>query len=136
MSTSSSVPVDDIAHFRAWLRENHPLASPESRFLDDDEDLISLNLKEETPLVSAPLSQPRGGGVTLDFLPLCILMTTVFPLLCFKFITSVLNRLILLTVLLAAGLSGLEKLDRSKGELHPQWLIACFGVSFLVAVFF
>lgn len=128
VQTVSSSPLPaDLEHFRAWLQENNPLSSAESKFLDDEGDLLSLK--------AAALS-PGTPKSPLDFLPLCILMTTVFPLLCFKFITGVLNRLILLTVLLAAGLGSLEKLDRSKVDQHQQWLIACFGVSLLVAVFF
>jgi len=73
---------------------------------------------------------------TPDLVPLCILTTTLFPLVAFKLITGVLNRMILLTALLAAGLTSLEKLDKSKVEQHQQWIIACFGVSLFAALLF
>ena len=102
---------------------------PESRFLDDDNDLITI--KEPLKQSSVPATETTPG-----FLPLCILTMTLLPLLYFKFMTGVLNRLILLTIILAAGLGSLEKLDGSKLEQHKQWIVACFGVSLLVAILF
>lgn len=115
-----------------WLRENNPLSTPESKFLDMTDDLISLQDVTTTP------PPPSGGSKSLlGIVPIYILTTTLLPLLCFKIITGVLNRLIVLAVLLAAGISSLEKLDAacSKVEQHQQWLFVCFGVSFLAAVF-
>ncbi|OAP65415.1 hypothetical protein AYL99_01387 [Fonsecaea erecta] len=126
---SSSPTTTEVAQFRTWLQEHSPLSLPESKFLDDKEDLISL--KETTP--PTPM---HSTGPALEYVPICILTMTLLPLLCFKFVTGVLNRLILLTIVLAAGYSSLEKLDRSKVEQHRQWVIACFGVSFLAALFF
>ncbi|EXJ73664.1 uncharacterized protein A1O5_03426 [Cladophialophora psammophila CBS 110553] len=126
---SSSPTATEIAQFRTWLREHRPLSLPESKFLDDNEDLISL---KETPSSTST----HSAGPALEYVPICILTMTLIPLLCFKFITGVLNRLILLTIVLAAGYSSLEKLDRSKVEQHQQWVIACFVVSFLAALFF
>ncbi|OAG36119.1 hypothetical protein AYO21_09659 [Fonsecaea monophora] len=126
---SSSPTATEITQFQTWLHEHSPLSLSESKFLDNSEDLISL--KETT------LSTPtHSTGPALEYVPICILTMTLLPLLCFKFITGVLNRLILLTIVLAAGYSNLEKLDRSKVEQHRQWVIACFGVSFLAALFF
>ena len=102
---------------------------PESRFLDEDEDLISLM---EQPNYSRGRTMPSPP----DYLPLCILTMTLLPLLCFKFMTGVLNRLILLVIVLAAGLGGLDKLEGSSVEQHKQWVLACFGVSFLAAMLF
>ena len=73
---------------------------------------------------------------TPDLVPLCILTMTLLPLLCFKFMTGVLNRLILLTIVLAAGLGSLDKLDGSRVEQHRQSVVACFGVSLLAAILF
>ena len=61
---------------------------------------------------------------------------TLFPLLCFKFMTGVLNRMILLVIVLAAGLGSLDKLDGNKVEQHKQWVLACFSVSLLAALLF
>lgn len=124
--TSPAAPAD-VERFRVWLRENSPLSTPESKFLDHEDELISLDIGQTTT-----------GAVTstaADFVPVCILMSALLPLLCFKLITGVLNRFILLVVLLAAGLSGLEKLDRSKAQYHQQWLMAGFGVSLMAALF-
>ncbi|KIX00735.1 uncharacterized protein Z518_09800 [Rhinocladiella mackenziei CBS 650.93] len=130
--SSRAIPAE-IDKFRAWLRENNPLSGPESTFLDNEDDLIAL---KETSTGWDPTGS-TSTTTTPDLVPLCILTMTLLPLLCFKLITGVLNRLILLTALLAAGLSGLEKLDRSKGEQqHRQWVLACFGVSFLAALSF
>lgn len=71
-----------------------------------------------------------------DLVPVCILTTTLFPLLCFKLTTGVLNRMIILVAVLVAGLGSLEKLDRSKVPEHKQLIVACFGVSFFVALLF
>ncbi|KAJ9603585.1 hypothetical protein H2200_011771 [Cladophialophora chaetospira] len=127
LSSTPSTP--DIEEFRAWLKEHSPLAYPESRFLDDDEDMILLTETSNAPCVSVTESIP-------DILPLCILTMMLLPLLCFKFMTGVLNRLILLTIILAAGLGSLEKLPGSQVEQHKQWIVACFGVSFLAAILF
>ncbi|ETI24945.1 hypothetical protein G647_04315 [Cladophialophora carrionii CBS 160.54] len=126
--TSSPLSAE-VGHFRAWLKEHNPLAHLESRFLDDDEDLISLT--EPSDSSGSPAAEP-----TSDFLPLCVLTMTLLPLLSFKFMTSVLNRLIVLTIVLAAGLGSLEKLDRARAEQHKQWIFACFGVSLLAAILF
>lgn len=112
-----------------WLKDHNPLTVPESKFLDDDDDLISLNDPQKPEGVAD--TEPSS-----DFVPLCIFTMTVLPLLCFKFMSGVLNRLILLTIVLAAGLSSLEKLDKSKVAQHQQWVAACFGVSLLAAILF
>lgn len=117
----------DIERFRAWLRENKPLSALESKFLDDEQDLFFAEATSTPAMRERP---PR------DAILLCILMTVLLPLVSFKFIPGVLNRLILLTILLAVALSNVEKLDGSKVEQHQQWLLACFGVSSLAAVFF
>jgi hypothetical protein len=126
---STPPPPADVGHFRAWLKEHNPLTHLESRFLDDDEDLISLTDTSNPPKVPA-------AEVESDFLPLCVLTMTLLPLLSFKFMTGVLNRLIVLTIVLAAGLGSLEKLDRTRAEQHKQWIVACFGVSLLAAILF
>jgi hypothetical protein len=116
----------DVERFRAWLRQNNPLSAPESRFLDHQEDLICLD--GSTAMPSTTAMSPSYS------VPACILASTLIPLLCFKIMTGVLNRLILLVVVLAVGLSSLEKLDRSKVGEHRQWILACFVVSLLAAV--
>ena len=98
-------------------------------FLDDDEDLISLQHPLTTQHVLS--TSPSPGLV-----PVCILTMTLLPLLFFKVMTGVLNRLILLTILLATGLGSLEKLDVSRAEQHRQLVMACFGVSLLAAMLF
>jgi len=44
--------------------------------------------------------------------------------------------MIILVAVLTAGLGSLEKLDPSKVPEHKQLIVACFGVSFLVALLF
>ncbi len=136
---SSPAAPEDVSKFRTWLQIHNPLSPPESKFLDDEEDLIEV---KGVPSTTVPISAPEDG---FDLIPVCILVMMLFPLLCFKFVTSVLNRMILLAVLLAAGLSGLEKLDRSttdpqqrqlRSHLHQQWVMACLGISLLAAVCF
>lgn len=118
----------DVEEFRCWLRKNKPLSGPESRFLDEDDDLMTLD-----DGCKAVTARSRASA---DLVPLCILTTTLFPLLCFKLTTGVLNRMIILVAVLAAGLGSLEKLDGSKVPEHKQLIVACFGVSFLVALLF
>jgi hypothetical protein len=127
---SSSPTPAEIEHFRTWLKVHNPLTHPESRFLDEDEDLISLT--DPPNLAQVPPTMPMPP----DFLPLCTLTMTLLPLLCFKFTTSVLNRLIILILVLAAGLGSLDRLDGAKVELHKQWILACFAVSLLAAILF
>lgn len=105
------------------------MSPAESKFLDEDEDLIVLNEK-----TSSTTRTPRS--TTTDLIPLCILSTTLFPLICFKLTSGVLNRLIVLFAVLVAGLGSLEKLDNSRAQEHKQLVVACFGVSFLVALIF
>lgn len=125
---SSPAVSADLARFRTWLQEHNPLSLPESKFLEDDDDLLSL---KET---SVPL--PQRSEARSDLIPLCIVTMALFPLLCFKFITGVLNRMILLAALLAAGLSSLERLDPANFEQHQQWLMACLGASLVAALIF
>ncbi|RVX75318.1 hypothetical protein B0A52_00671 [Exophiala mesophila] len=123
-----AVPAE-IESFRTWLRDNKPLTPAESKFLDEVEDLIVLNDKTSSTTRTARSTTP-------DLIPLCILSTTLFPLICFKLTSGVLNRLIVLFAVLVAGLGSLEKLDNSRAHEHKQLLVACFGVSFLVALIF
>jgi hypothetical protein len=127
---SSVASPKDIGDFRAWLAQNNPLEAPESQFLDDDQDLIAL----DHSTTSAPATTSSESAS--DFTALCILTMTLLPLLCFKLISGVLNRIILLVGLLAAGLSSLDKLDAKRKEYHRTWVLACCGVSFLVALLF
>lgn len=120
----------DIESFRTWLREHEPLSPAESKFLDEDDDLISL--EGETSL----RSNTARSTTPPDLVPVCILTTTLFPLICFKLTTGVLNRLIVLFAVLVAGLGSLEKMDKSRAQEHKQLVVACFSVSFLVALFF
>ncbi|KAI1625537.1 hypothetical protein EDD37DRAFT_307519 [Exophiala viscosa] len=124
--SSSAVP-SDVETFRAWLKENKPLSAPESKFLDHEDDLISLDTGQ--PTTSAPAS------TAAHLVPVCVLMSGLLPLLCFKIINGVLNRLILLAVLLAVGMSFSEKLGTLQAQHHQQWLVACFGVSLMAALF-
>lgn len=126
---STAIP-SDVEQFRCWLQTNKPLSGPESRFLDEDDDLMTLNEKPTRA------GTARSNLIPADLVPLCILTTTLFPLLCFKLTTGVLNRMIILVAVLTAGLGSLEKLDRSKVPEHKQLIVACFGVSFLVALLF
>jgi hypothetical protein len=112
------------------MKEHNPLEHAESRFLDDDDDLVCL----EDAVSAAPTLS--STGTTPEFLPLCILIMTLLPLVSFKFMTGVLNRVILLTIVLAAGLGSLEKLEGPRVELHKQWVLACSGVSLLAAILF
>jgi hypothetical protein len=127
---SSVASAKGIGDFRAWLAQNKPLEAPESQFLDEDQDLIALG--PSTISTSATMSTESASDLTA----LCILTMTLLPLLCFKFISGVLNRIILLVGLLAAGLSSLDKLDAKRKEHHRTWVLACCGVSFLVALLF
>ncbi|KEF62652.1 uncharacterized protein A1O9_00625 [Exophiala aquamarina CBS 119918] len=130
----TAIPTD-IEQFRSWLRKNKPLSGPESRFLDDDNDLMML-LEDDRSNGRAATARSSTMMAPADLVPLCILTTTLFPLLCFKLTTGVLNRMIILVAVLAAGLGSLEKLDRSRVPEHKQLIVACFGVSFLVALLF
>ncbi|KAK6378960.1 hypothetical protein LTS17_006663 [Exophiala oligosperma] len=116
----------DIDRFRTWLRDNNPLSAPESKFLDHEDDLICLHGNS---------TASGSAGSIVGFVPACIVSTTLLPLLCFKIITGILSRLIILVVLLAVELGSLEKVEKSKGGQHQQWIFACFGVLLLVAVF-
>ncbi|KAJ4509230.1 hypothetical protein HRR83_007082 [Exophiala dermatitidis] len=129
-STSQAAP-SDVQRLRSWLRDNNPLSAAESRFLDDEDDLILL-----TKATNTTASQARES--VSGSIPFTVLTTALFPLLCFKFVVGISNRLILLTALLAMGLSRLEKLDQAQAaqHQHQQWLVACFGVALLAALFF
>lgn len=102
------------------------MSALESKFLDEERDLF---FAEETSTPAMRERPPRNAIL------LCILTTVLLPLVSFKFISGILNRLILLTILLAVALSNVEKLDGSNVELHQQWFLASFGVSSLAAVF-
>ncbi|KAL2441671.1 hypothetical protein ABEF95_016018 [Exophiala dermatitidis] len=129
-STSQATP-SDVQRLRSWLRDNNPLSAAESRFLDDEDDLIVLTRATNT-------TASQAGESVSGTIPFTVLTTALFPLLCFKFIVGISNRLILLTALLAMGLSRLEKLDQAQAaqHQHQQWLVACFGVALLAALFF
>ncbi|KIW11331.1 hypothetical protein PV08_10631 [Exophiala spinifera] len=123
---SASPTQPDLERFRTWMREKNPLSAPESKFLDHEDDLICLTSNS---------TSSSATGSNIGFVPACIVSTSLLPLFCFKIVTGVLSRLIILVVLLAVELGSLEKLDRSKVGQHQQWIFACFGVLLLVALF-
>ncbi|KAL2431201.1 hypothetical protein ABEF95_003727 [Exophiala dermatitidis] len=127
--SSPRATATDVRRLRSWLRDNSPLSAAESKFLDDEDDLILLTKATNT-------TASQAGESVSGSIPFTVLTTALFPLLCFKFVVGISNRLILLTALLTVGLSRLEKLDRAQAAQHQQWLVACFGVSLLAALFF
>ncbi|KAJ5293884.1 hypothetical protein PENANT_c002G01623 [Penicillium antarcticum] len=78
----------DIDGYRIWMKENHPIASSETRFLNHDADLVSLTPRLAAGAASAPVYMAiiiASGALLL-------------PLLAFSMIAEFSGRLVVVTV--------------------------------------
>lgn len=114
----------DIERFRVWLQEHKPLAKDESRFLDDASDLLSF----ATPV---PIRCCRNSTLTI---PIYVGLGVLVPLLFFKLITGLLNKLIVLALATIAAHLVADKLGSLKAKVHQAWSLACTGIALFAAV--
>ncbi|KAJ6083185.1 hypothetical protein N7467_007320 [Penicillium canescens] len=78
----------DIDGYRTWMKENHPIASAETRFLNHDADLVSL-----TPRLAA------GAAAAPVYVAIIIASgALLLPLLAFSMIAEFSGRLVVVTV--------------------------------------
>lgn len=79
---------DDIKNYRSWMRDHNPIAAAETRFLDQDADLVSLNPRLAAATAAAPVYMAifiASGALLL-------------PLLAFSMIAEFSGRLVVVTV--------------------------------------
>ncbi|KAJ5749708.1 hypothetical protein N7533_006736 [Penicillium manginii] len=79
---------DDIKNYRSWMKDRNPIAAAETRFLDQDADLVSLSPRLAASAAAAPvyISIFIASGALL------------LPLLAFSMIAEFSGRLVVVTV--------------------------------------
>ncbi|KAJ5989440.1 hypothetical protein N7481_004650 [Penicillium waksmanii] len=79
---------DDIKNYRTWMKDRNPIAAAETRFLDQDADLVSLSPRLAASAAAAPVYMAifiASGALLL-------------PLLAFSMIAEFSGRLVVVTV--------------------------------------
>lgn len=79
---------DDVQNYRSWMKEHNPIAAAETRFLDQDADLVSLTPRLAASAAAAPVYMAiviASGAILL-------------PLLAFSMIAEFSGRLVVVTV--------------------------------------
>ncbi|KAF3387046.1 hypothetical protein F1880_001051 [Penicillium rolfsii] len=79
---------DDITNYRSWMKEHNPIAAAETRFLDQDADLVALTPRLAASAAAAPVYMAiiiASGALLL-------------PLLAFSMIAEFSGRLVVVTV--------------------------------------
>lgn len=88
MQTLPRASEDDIKNYRTWMKEHNPIAAAETRFLDQDTDLVSLTPRLAASAAAAPV-------YTAIFIASGALL---LPLLAFSMIAEFSGRLVVVTV--------------------------------------
>ncbi|KAJ5141321.1 uncharacterized protein N7443_010709 [Penicillium atrosanguineum] len=121
---------DDVQNYRSWMKQHNPIAAAETRFLDQDADLVSLTPRLAASAAAAPANMAiviASGAI-------------LFPLLAFSMIAEFSGRLVVVTVVggaaaaIAANYSaGIDTLVDSR----DGWRCATiyFGFMTLAAMF-
>ncbi|KAE8382638.1 hypothetical protein BDV26DRAFT_238949 [Aspergillus bertholletiae] len=121
--TLSSASDKDIDTYRAWMKENTPIAAAETRFLEHSKDLIYLT----APSTSNPTSAFSAIIVSSAAI--------ILPLLAFSMIAEFSGRLLVVAMVggaasaIASNSAGAEKLVAS----HDGWRIAALYFGFMAA---
>ncbi|KAJ5891919.1 uncharacterized protein N7473_008147 [Penicillium subrubescens] len=121
---------DDITNYRSWMKEHNPIAAAETRFLDQDADLVALTPRLAASAAAAPVYMAIiiASGALL------------MPLLAFSMIAEFSGRLVVVTVTGGAAAavaanysSGIEALVDSR----DGWRCATiyFGFMTIAAMF-
>lgn len=88
LQTMPRASEDDIKNYRSWMKQHNPIAAAETRFLDQDADLVSLNPRLASSAAAAPVYMSifiASGALLL-------------PLLAFSMISEFSGRLVVVTV--------------------------------------
>jgi hypothetical protein len=121
---------DNISNYRSWMREHKPIAAAETRFLDQDADLVALTPRLAASAAAAPVYMAIiiASGALL------------MPLLAFSMIAEFSGRLVVVTVTggaaaaIAANYStGIEALVESRDGWRCATLY--FGFMAFAAMF-
>ncbi|CEJ56423.1 hypothetical protein PMG11_02631 [Penicillium brasilianum] len=121
---------DDITNYRSWMKEHNPIAAAETRFLDQDADLVALTPRLAASAAAAPIY------IAIIIASGALLM----PLLAFSMIAEFSGRLVVVTITggaaaaIAANYStGIEALVDSRDGWRCATLY--FGFMTIAAMF-
>lgn len=93
-STTSPALAKDVKRYREWMEQKRPVARAESRYLDKENDLLSLTQQPSDP--KAASSTPIQPTILL----MAIISATALPILLFRLIPSFTSRISLILLLL------------------------------------
>lgn len=86
----------DIKTYRTWMKDRKPIASAETRFLDHDQDLVSITPYLSSSSVAAGSSKPSSPSI----FPAIVIASTaiLLPLLAFSMVSEFTGRLVLVAI--------------------------------------
>ncbi|KAH3919902.1 hypothetical protein HBI56_032450 [Parastagonospora nodorum] len=120
--------VEDIQAYRAWIEKRTPVDNAETRFLDRKNDLLAISRRPSVGPMHGGQQQPP-----IVWLPLVL----VLPILAFAIVPSLLGRLVVITLIGAAGLRQVTSTPELMSYMTIQeWSIAAavyFGAMALLA---
>lgn len=93
-STTSPALAKDVERYRQWMAEKRPVARAETRYLDKENDLLSLLQQPSNP--KAASSTPIQPTILL----MAIISATALPILLFRLMPSFTSRITLILLLL------------------------------------
>ncbi|EAT89831.2 hypothetical protein SNOG_03100 [Parastagonospora nodorum SN15] len=108
--------VEDIQAYRAWIEKRTPVDNAETRFLDRKNDLLAISRRPSVGPMHGGQQQPP-----IVWLPLVL----VLPILAFAIVPSLLGRLVVITLIGAAGLRQVTSTPELMSYMTIQeWSIA------------
>jgi hypothetical protein len=108
--------VEDIQAYRAWIEKRTPVDNAETRFLDRKNDLMAISRRPSVGPMHGGQQQPP-----IVWLPLVL----VLPILAFAIVPSLLGRLVVITLIGAAGLRQVTSTPELMSYMTIQeWSIA------------
>ena len=108
--------VEDIQAYRAWIEKRTPVDNAETRFLDRKNDLLAISRRPSVGPMQSGQQQPP-----IVWLPLVL----VLPMLAFAIVPSLLGRLVVITLIGAAGLRQVTSTPELMSYMPIQeWSIA------------
>lgn len=95
----------DISAYRTWMTEHEPVDEPESRFLENDEDLMILKTRKPSPITPIHTLHPPDPPQNEKFLLFAALL---IPPIAISLVQGILAKVVIMAILAFTGFIILE----------------------------
>jgi len=93
----------DVAAYRCWMEKNAPIDQAETRFLNQENDLVALTARSRGP----PLAS-SSGPINLRQARLVVILAVVLPAVTMTLVSGVVSKIVVTGVLVCASIVVLE----------------------------